>query len=74
VFGLVFGLGFSKFFPVPKAACGSSSGDYKLCDLNAQCKDGVCVCNDGFHGSGLTCSDAQVLSPSLGALVLIIFR
>ncbi len=74
VFGLVFGLGSSKFFPVPKAACGSSSGDYKLCDLNAQCKDGVCVCNDGFHGSGLTCSDAQVLSPSLGALVLIIFR
>ena len=74
LFGLVFGLGSSKYFPVPKAACGSSSGDYKLCDLNAQCKGGACVCNAGFLGSGLTCSDAQVLSPALGALVLVIFR
>jgi hypothetical protein len=56
LFGLVFGLGSSKFFPVPKAACGSSSSDYKLCDLNAQCKGDACVCNDGFLGDGVSCT------------------
>jgi len=74
LFGLVFGLGSSKFFPVPKAACGSSSADYKLCDLNAQCMGGACICNAGFHGSGISCSDAQALSLSLGVVALVIFR
>jgi hypothetical protein len=74
LFGLVFGLGSSKFFPVPKAACGSSSADYKLCDFNAQCMGGACVCNAGFHGSGISCSDAQALSLSLGVFAFIFFR
>jgi hypothetical protein len=55
LFGLVFGLGSSKFFPVPKAACGSSSASFKLCALNAECIDNACVCTAGFIGGGVTC-------------------
>jgi hypothetical protein len=56
IFGLVFGLGSSKFFPVPKTACGFSDGSYSLCDLNAQCVDGACVCDSGLIGDGVTCA------------------
>ncbi len=61
LFGLVFGLGNSKFFPVPKAACGNSSASFKLCDLNAECIDNACVCNAGFIGDGVTCSASKLL-------------
>ncbi len=56
LFGLVFGLGSSKFFPAPKAACGSSNSSFKLCDLHAECIDNACVCSAGFVGDGVACS------------------
>jgi hypothetical protein len=56
LFALVFGLGSSKFFPVPKAACGTNITSYKLCNLNAQCLGEACVCDSGFFGDGTICT------------------
>jgi hypothetical protein len=56
LYGLVFGIGSGKFFPVPKVACGNSSASFKLCDVNAGCLEGVCSCNAGFIGDGAVCT------------------
>jgi hypothetical protein len=46
-------------FPTPKQACGSSSADYVLCDLNAKCFEKKCICSDGYSGDGLVCNAVQ---------------
>jgi hypothetical protein len=67
LFALVFGIGSSKFFPVPKAACGTNITSYKLCNLNAQCLGEACVCDSGFFGDGTICTVVPTTSAATTA-------
>jgi hypothetical protein len=51
--------GFSTFldtnFPVPNVCIQQSAVGFKICDINARCVSGVCICNSGYVGDGQTC-------------------
>ena len=45
-----------------KLACNNDevfiTFDYSLCDINASCMNGICACNTGYLGNGITCEGA----------------